>query len=118
MTKEEIKHMQCTLSAMNSALKNIESWNKYKEVEEIMVIIPSEEVSKALKEVKYNGKDCVQPSYISGDRKDKVIDLLIQYQKEFYDKQEGQLIKSRLDEVNDLGIPVEIMDNLPQDIIG
>ncbi|MEM3715427.1 MAG: hypothetical protein QXF82_10820 [Nitrososphaeria archaeon] len=92
MTKEEIERMQCTLSAMNSALNNIESWNKYKEVKEIMVIIPSEEVSKVLKEVRYNGKDCVQPSYISGDSKDNVIDLLIQYQQEFYDKMSEKLM--------------------------
>lgn len=80
MSEEKLKKASSIQSAIDSARRNIESLNKFKGVNEI-VIMANDDLFKAFmksldENTKYSTKERPSPHYYSGARKDEIIDLV------------------------------------------
>ena len=95
MNRQELKN---TIAVIEGAEQNIDGWQELKNRELVIMPVDSEyyksfvEWKKNKGEI-YDGKQEKAPSYISGKKANKVLDLLIKYQEDFMKPHKQKLDK-------------------------
>lgn len=83
-----IKQIEVTVSTIKQAKNQIESYEKFKEYNELILCPNEGKASRALKNIKYKDFPLI---HCTGIRKDKMIDALIEEKNKFISQQEKRL---------------------------
>lgn len=78
MKLEDVQRVKSLEAVILQAQRNIEGWEEMKKATEVKIASNCEQVY-------------VQPKYVTGEMKDRIIDILIEEQKKFLDKQIAEL---------------------------